>query len=89
MKKVWPIKLTENAEAAMLLAEEEARAANLTYVGAEHILIALVRVQSGISARAVKELGLEIEQVRHAVAIGERDLFDSSREMMPRKRSPD
>ena len=57
MKKVWPIKLTENAEAAMLLAEEEARAANLTYVGAEHILIALVRVQSGISARAVKELG--------------------------------
>ena len=84
MKKDWPIKLTENAEDVLLLAEEEAQAASCNYVGAQHILIALVRHRRGISGRAVTDLGLEIDRVRAAVAVGEGEMYESYLNMKSR-----
>jgi ATP-dependent Clp protease ATP-binding subunit ClpA len=48
-------------------AMEEARALNHDYVGTEHLLLGLVRVQEGIAAQALRKQGLTIEALRAEV----------------------
>ncbi len=63
---------------------EEARKLNHVYVGTEHILLGLLREQSGIAVQALVNLGLRLEDVREEVLnlLGphlEPDEFSSSR----------
>jgi Clp amino terminal domain, pathogenicity island component len=58
---------TDRARRAISLAQEEARALNHGYVGTEHFLLGLMRVEDGVAARALAKLGLRLEDARARV----------------------
>src|SRR4249920_713375 len=66
-------------QAAMELAQEEARSLNHNYVGTEHLLLGLLREEQGGAARALGELGIHLdpvrEQVRRIVGLGDNPVF--------------
>lgn len=49
------------------IAQQEAKRLGHNFVGTEQILIALIRVRSGIAGRVLFELGLKVEDVRREV----------------------
>jgi ClpA/ClpB-like protein/UvrB/UvrC motif-containing protein len=57
-------RLTEDAKLTLQLAQEEAERSRHSYIGTEHLLLGLVRVQRGPAHVAFKELGVSIEPVR-------------------------
>jgi ATP-dependent Clp protease ATP-binding subunit ClpA len=56
-------RFTERARKVAVLADAEARAQGLTYVGTEHILIGLIDEGDGRAAQVLSSLGLKREQV--------------------------
>lgn len=60
-------RFTERAQRVIVLAQEEARRLNYTYMGTEHLLLGLVREGEGLAARALKSMNIELDQVRSAV----------------------
>jgi ATP-dependent Clp protease ATP-binding subunit ClpC len=58
---------SERAQRVILLAQEEARRLGYNYVGTEHLLLGLIREGTGIAAKALQNLGIDLEQVRHEV----------------------
>jgi ATP-dependent Clp protease ATP-binding subunit ClpC len=58
------VKFTPSARQAIVLAQDEARALGHDWVGTEHLLIGLIREDAGIAARALRGLGLALEDVR-------------------------
>ena len=56
--------LTDTAQKAIKCAEEEAVRLGHEYVGAEHLLAALLLVNKGWGHRILKELGVTLEQIR-------------------------
>ena len=58
---------SERAQRVIVLAQEEARRLNYNYVGTEHLLLGLIREGSGIAAKALQNLGIDLEQVRNEV----------------------
>ena len=59
---------TEKANVALNLAVESAQQMGHTYIGSEHLLLALVRESSGVAAHYLKERGVTEERLREAVA---------------------
>lgn len=57
----------EEARAAIVAAQEEARALGHNYVGTEHLLLALVRDPAAPAGRALARLGVADESVRGAI----------------------
>ena len=55
---------SDRAQRVILLAQEEARRLNFGYVSTEHLLLGLLREEGGVAARALKNLGIDLEQVR-------------------------
>ncbi|MHB0884680.1 MAG: ATP-dependent Clp protease ATP-binding subunit [Bacillota bacterium] len=49
------------------LTAEEARALGHTYIGTEHILLALIREGEGVAAQILESLGVDLEKVRAQV----------------------
>jgi uncharacterized damage-inducible protein DinB len=60
-------RFTERARKVLQLAQEEAQRFNHPYVGTEHILLGLVREDSGVAAHVLNNLGIELHKVRAAV----------------------
>lgn len=60
-------RFTERAQQVLVLAQEEAKRLNHNFIGTEHILLGLVREGSGIAARALQSLGVELPRVRSEV----------------------
>jgi ATP-dependent Clp protease ATP-binding subunit ClpA len=60
-------RFTDHALLAIVLAEEEARRLNHNHIGAEHLLLGLVREGNGVAARMLAGLGVELADVRSAV----------------------
>ncbi len=58
---------SERAQRVILLAQEEARRLGYNYVGTEHLLLGLIREGTGIAAKALQNLGIDLDQVRHEV----------------------
>jgi len=58
---------TEHAHAALRDAEEEAREANHTYVGQEHLLLALGRAEESLAMRVLAALDVDPERLRATV----------------------
>ena len=50
-----------------MLAQEEARILNHNYIGAEHILLGLIREGDGVAAQVLVKLGADLNQVRQQV----------------------
>lgn len=68
---------------ALSRAQEEARALNDNYVGTEHMLLGLLQVERGVTARVLSSLGVGLEPVR--AAVGDR-LFGRGATAPPRAR---
>lgn len=58
---------TEQALHVLTLTQEEAQRLNHNYLGTEHLLLALVREDDGIAGRALRDLGVELRQVRERI----------------------
>jgi len=60
-------RFTERARNVLSLAQEEAQRFNHRYVGTEHLLLGLIRVDDGVAAKVLSNLGVELNTVRHQV----------------------
>lgn len=58
------IGLTPPAKKAVELAVDESRRLNHHYIGTEHLLLGLVRENSGVAAGVLQSLGVDLEKVR-------------------------
>jgi len=84
-------RFNDRAKRVLALAQDEAIRLNHTYIGAEHLLLGLVREGEGVAARALDTLGIEMSKVRVAVEslIGRGDATSSPSEitLSPRVRA--
>lgn len=60
-------RFTQRARNAVLHAQEEARQLNHPAIGTEHILLGLLREGEGVGARALMNMGVDLQQVREEV----------------------
>jgi bifunctional DNase/RNase len=60
-------RFTDRARIVVVLAQEEARMLNHSYVGTEHILLGLIQQGEGIAVRALESLGISLGAVRQQV----------------------
>jgi len=60
-------KFTERAQKVIAYAQEEARRLNHNVVGTEHLLLGLIREGEGVAARALMNLGVDLQKVREQV----------------------
>ncbi|HPN30831.1 MAG TPA: ATP-dependent Clp protease ATP-binding subunit [bacterium] len=60
-------RFTERAQKAMILAQEEARRLNHSFIGTEHILLGLLKLGSGVAVEALTELNYSLDDVREEV----------------------
>ena len=69
-------RFTDRARRVVVLAQEEARLLNHSYIGTEHILLGLIHEADGVAAIALERLGISLEAVRERVQgiIGEGDV---------------
>ncbi len=51
----------------VVLAQEEARTLRYNYIGTEHILLGLLRVEDGLAAQVLESLGITLERARAQV----------------------
>jgi ATP-dependent Clp protease ATP-binding subunit ClpC len=61
-------RFTEKARQVVVLAQDEARTLNHNYIGTEHLLLGLLRVEDGIAARALESIGVTLEDARAQVS---------------------
>lgn len=60
-------RFTERARRVILLAREEAKRLDHDYLGTEHLLLGLIREGEGVGATALRNLGVDLDQVRQEV----------------------
>ena len=60
-------RFTDRARRSVVFAQEEARMLNHNYIGTEHILLGLLRVEDGLAAKALTSLGVSLEPARRQV----------------------
>ena len=60
-------RFTDRSRRVVVLAQEEARMLNHNYIGAEHILLGLIRESDGLAARALESLEISLGAVRQQV----------------------
>jgi ATP-dependent Clp protease ATP-binding subunit ClpC len=60
-------RFTERAQKVLVLAQDEAKRFNHSFVGTEHILLGLVREGEGIAAKVLLSLGVELDSVRSEI----------------------
>lgn len=60
-------RFTERAQQVLVLAQEEAKRLNHNFIGTEHLLLGLVREGSGIAARALQGMNIDLSAVRQEV----------------------
>jgi ATP-dependent Clp protease ATP-binding subunit ClpC len=65
----------EDTRQIVVRAEDEARKLRHNYIGTEHLLLGLLRVENEITARTLMSLGAELPEVRRRVVqiVGEGD----------------
>jgi ATP-dependent Clp protease ATP-binding subunit ClpC len=60
-------RFTDRARRVVVLAQEEARMRNHSFVGTEHILLGLIREGDGVAAQVLVKLGADLDRVRQQV----------------------
>ena len=60
-------RFTDRARRVLVLAQEEARMLNHSFIGTEHILLGLIGEGEGIAAKALESLDISLEAVRERV----------------------
>lgn len=86
-------RFTERARQVVVLAQDEARTALNNYVGAEHILIGILREEEGLAARILASLDVTTDKVREGVRerkigrVVDADELDTILPLTPRAKS--
>jgi ATP-dependent Clp protease ATP-binding subunit ClpC len=62
-------RFTDRARRSIVLAQEEARMLNHSYIGTEHLLLALIHEGHGVAARALQEMGIGLDELRAQVRL--------------------
>jgi len=60
-------RFADRARSVLVLAQEEARLLNHSFIGTEHILLGLIHQGDGVGAQALESLGITLEAVRQQV----------------------
>jgi ATP-dependent Clp protease ATP-binding subunit ClpA len=60
-------RFTDRARRVVVLAQEEARALDHSYIGTEHLLLGLIHEGDGVAAKALEAMGISLEAVRQQV----------------------
>jgi hypothetical protein len=60
-------RFTDRARRVLVLAQEEARLLNHSFIGTEHILLGLIAERDGLAAEALSRLDISLEAVREEV----------------------
>jgi hypothetical protein len=60
-------RFTDRARRVLVLAQEEARLLNHSFIGTEHLLLGLTHEGEGVAARVLESLGVSLEVVRERV----------------------
>ncbi|MFZ7119697.1 MAG: ATP-dependent Clp protease ATP-binding subunit [Eubacteriaceae bacterium] len=60
-------RFTEKAQKVLMLSQEEAKKMNHNYIGSEHLLLGLIKEDEGIAAVALKNLGVDYEEVKNEI----------------------
>jgi ATP-dependent Clp protease ATP-binding subunit ClpC len=60
-------RFSERATKVLMLAQEEAERSHHSYIGTEHLLLALLREGDGLAAKVLNNLGVEIDTVRQTI----------------------
>lgn len=80
-------RFTDLAKKTLTLAQEEAERSRHTYIGTEHLLLGLMRVESGTAYRILSEAGIEIAKVRETIeAVLGRSEQTGGRQIVPTSR---
>lgn len=58
---------TDKAKAALMLAERAARSLKQSYVGSEHILLGLLRENTGVAATVLQNNGVDVMQLKEMI----------------------
>ncbi|MFL5653748.1 MAG: Clp protease N-terminal domain-containing protein, partial [Ktedonobacteraceae bacterium] len=53
-------KFTERARRVLSLAQEEAQRFQHNYIGTEHLLLGLIRLNEGVAAKVLSNLGVDV-----------------------------
>jgi ATP-dependent Clp protease ATP-binding subunit ClpC len=67
MSSKFDDRFTERARRVLMLAQEEARRLNDSYIGTEHLLLGLVQEERGVAARVLRDMGVNPYQVRRII----------------------
>jgi ATP-dependent Clp protease ATP-binding subunit ClpC len=67
MSSKFDDRFTERARRVLMLAQEEAKRLNDSYIGTEHLLLGLVQEERGVAARVLRDMGVQPVQVRHLI----------------------
>lgn len=81
-------RLTDDAQKVVALAQEEAELARHTYIGTEHLLLALLRDEHGVGGKVLANLGVEMGTVRDAIetVLGRNERISTQRGLVPTSR---
>jgi ATP-dependent Clp protease ATP-binding subunit ClpC len=60
-------RFTDRARRVIVFAQDEARMLNHGYIGTEHLLLGLIHEEEGLAARALKTLGVSLDETRQEV----------------------
>ena len=60
-------RFTDGARRAVVLAQDEARRLNHSYIGTEHLLLGVLREGQGVAATALNVLGVSLDGIRQRV----------------------
>lgn len=73
-------RFTQKAKNSVIHAQEEARALNHPAIGTEHILLGLLREGEGVGAKALRNMGIDLQKVREEVTmiIGEKKMLSEA-----------
>lgn len=58
----------EDAKRALQFAQEEAERSHHSYIGTEHLLLGLLRLEHGAAPEVLKELQIDLDEVRRTIA---------------------
>jgi ATP-dependent Clp protease ATP-binding subunit ClpC len=60
-------RFTDRARRVVVYAQDEARMLNHNYIGTEHLLLGLIHEDEGLAARALKTLGVSLDETRQEI----------------------
>jgi ATP-dependent Clp protease ATP-binding subunit ClpC len=67
MSSKFDDRFSERARRVLMLAQEEAKRLNDSYIGTEHLLLGLVQEERGVAARVLRDMGVNPVQVRRLI----------------------